>query len=56
MRVKVDRRVEGVAPFILKLGFRWKWAVNFTHLQLYPGKEPRRSLIRKLGVTLGLGD
>jgi hypothetical protein len=39
-----------IAPRILDLGTRWRWAVSFTSLPLYPqGKSPWYPLDRRLG-------
>jgi hypothetical protein len=41
---------ECIAPRLLDLGTRWRWAVSFTPLPLYPqGKSPWYSLDRRLG-------
>jgi hypothetical protein len=40
----------GIAPRILYLGTRWRWAVSFTPRPLYPqGKSPWCPLDRRLG-------
>jgi hypothetical protein len=41
---------EGIAPRILDLGTRWRWAVSFTPRSLYTkGKSPWYPLDRRLG-------
>jgi hypothetical protein len=38
----------GIAPFIPKLGTRWRWVVSFTPQQIYPVKKPQYPLNRTL--------
>jgi hypothetical protein len=47
-------KVEGIVLLILYLGAVWGgWVVNATSRPLYPGKDPRSPLYRKLGALQG---
>ena len=47
--IKSHRGSWGTAPLILNLGARRKWVVNFAPRPLYPWKEYRYPLYRRLG-------
>jgi hypothetical protein len=52
--MKACRGSRSMAPLILNLGARWRWAVSFMPWSLYPRKEPRYPLGGWVGPRTGL--
>jgi hypothetical protein len=49
--MKVCKGCRVISSLIFNLGTRWKWVVNVTSLPLYPGRETRYPLFRRLGAS-----
>jgi len=52
--MKANKGATRIPPLILNLCTMWRSVVNFTPRPLYPGKEPRYPLYRRLGGTHNL--
>jgi hypothetical protein len=51
--MKAQRGIRGIGLFFLNLNARWGWVVNATPWPLYPRKETRYPLYRRLGDPHG---